>query len=132
MSETNKEIVAGLVKESWDSYFKDGCVLPGIKSLLMAAIREPESVFKPVWKKFNRQLISLAKHESNRHGKHLFDNMTPVYEHDFIRIGMLLHHYNRKYGDIYDNEWLSKVLGYVNKYKIHVDYETEEIQQDLG
>lgn len=128
MDDMYKEIEAGLVKESWDSYIKEGNVFPGIKSLLMAAIRQPESEFKPIWKKFNRQLISLAKHESNRHGKHLFDNMTPVHEDDFMMINKLLYHYHRTYGDIYDNEWLAKVLVYVNDYK----NETEEIQQDLG
>lgn len=123
MDDMYKEIEAGLVKESWDSYIKEGSVFPGIKSLLMAAIRQPDSEFKPIWKKFNRQLISLAKHESNRHEKHLFDNMTPVHEDDFMMITKLLYHYHRTYGDIYDNEWVSKVLDYVNDYK----NETEEI-----
>lgn len=128
MDDMIKEIEAGLVKESWDSYIKEGNVFPGIKSLLMAAIRQPESEFKPIWKKFNRQLISLAKHESNRYGKHLFDNMTPVHEDDFMMINKLLYHYHRTYGDIYDNEWLAKVLVYISEY----ENETEEIQQDLG
>lgn len=128
MDDMYKQIVAGLVKKSWDSYIKDGNVFPGIKSLLMAAIRQPDSEFKPIWKKFNRQLISLAKHESNRHEKHLFDNMTPVHEDDFMMITKLLYHYHRTYGDMYDNEWVSKVLGYVNGYKIYITYETEEIQ----
>lgn len=123
MDDMYKEIMAGLVKKSWDSYIKDGNVFPGIKSLLMAAIRQPDSEFKPIWKKFNRQLISLAKHESNRYGKHLFDNMTPVHEDDFMMITKLLYHYHRTYEDIYDNEWVSKVLDYVNEYK----NETEEI-----
>lgn len=123
-----KEIEARLVKESWDSYIKEGNVFPGIKSLLMAAIRQPESEFKLIWKQFNRQLISLAKHESNRHGKHLFDNITPVYESDFMMINKLLYHYHRTYGDIYNNEWLAKVLAYISDY----ENETEEIQQNLG
>ena len=112
------------IRNAWEDYFKNGDVFPRLKDLLSIAKHHPESGFKDVWKQLNRQLISLAKYESNRHGKHLFDNMTPVYEADFMMITKLLNHYHRTYGDIYDNEWVSKVLGYVNDYK----NETEEIQ----
>lgn len=116
----DKEYEKEYIRNAWEDYFKNGGVFPRLKGLLSIAKHHPESGFKDVWKQLNRQLISLAKHESNVHNKRHFDNIDDVCISDFMMINLLLDFFHQTWGELYDDELIEKIKSYVKEYEKYI------------